>query len=497
MNLQLNDIISGIFAFRLINALSIKTFFQPDEYYQCLEPAHTFVFGFGYLTWEWQQGLRSSIHPLLYVLGYNLLPYKIAPQVVGAVVATVAEIHLYIFVKRYTNSTRMGQIALALSLLNPFNWYVITRAFSNSLEMALTTIALAYWPWRLKDYKKLYIACGFAFVACILRPTNAVIWLVLGLYYISVLDLQTILSLGLGLAAELAVILALSTGLDRIFYGTFTFPLYNFLEFNVIKNLSIFYGTSPWHFHLLQSIPLLLLTYLPFFIYSFVKFKVYYNILGIAAVATLVMFSLISHKEFRFLYPLMPILLLFTTYSVRLMYLKSKYFKYVAVLVVFINTIVGLFLTQVNERGEIDIIEYLKQTEDFGLLTPCHSTPWQSHLHDKKFDNSWFITCEPPLHLVNANKQMIHEYQDESDQMLQNPQKFMFQNFPPSIDSISPSKYHWPETIVIYEAFDEMASILRGYGYFQSDRIFNSYFHWDERRRGDLLIFKKPSTWLH
>ena len=31
-----------------------QTFFQPDEFYQSLEPAHQFVFGFGHLTWEWK-----------------------------------------------------------------------------------------------------------------------------------------------------------------------------------------------------------------------------------------------------------------------------------------------------------------------------------------------------------------------------------------------------------------------------------------------------------
>lgn len=30
------------------------TYFQPDEFYQALEPAHYHVFGYGYLSWEWR-----------------------------------------------------------------------------------------------------------------------------------------------------------------------------------------------------------------------------------------------------------------------------------------------------------------------------------------------------------------------------------------------------------------------------------------------------------
>jgi len=39
------DIFLFLVAFRILNALSVKTFFQPDEYYQSLEPAWQIAFG--------------------------------------------------------------------------------------------------------------------------------------------------------------------------------------------------------------------------------------------------------------------------------------------------------------------------------------------------------------------------------------------------------------------------------------------------------------------
>ena len=39
------DILLFLIAFRILNALSIKTFFQPDEYFQSLEPAWQMAFG--------------------------------------------------------------------------------------------------------------------------------------------------------------------------------------------------------------------------------------------------------------------------------------------------------------------------------------------------------------------------------------------------------------------------------------------------------------------
>lgn len=39
------DILLFLIAFRILNALSIRTFFQPDEYFQSLEPAWQIAFG--------------------------------------------------------------------------------------------------------------------------------------------------------------------------------------------------------------------------------------------------------------------------------------------------------------------------------------------------------------------------------------------------------------------------------------------------------------------
>lgn len=59
--------------FRLFNALSIATFFQPDEFWQSLEVAHRAVFGYGYLTWEWRERIRSFAYPAVYALLFEIL----------------------------------------------------------------------------------------------------------------------------------------------------------------------------------------------------------------------------------------------------------------------------------------------------------------------------------------------------------------------------------------------------------------------------------------
>ncbi|CAH6718713.1 GPI mannosyltransferase 3 [[Candida] jaroonii] len=488
-----------VLAIRLVNVFTLKTFFQPDEFYQSLEVAHRLIFGYGYETWEWKEGLRSSLHPLIYAVGYYLTRYLgenwvyVGPKVINAVLAAIGETYMYIFATRYSNNRQIGKITLMLSIFNPFNWYVITRSFSNNLEMILTCIALAYWPWRSR--KPIYLSCFFAFLSCIIRPTTAIIWLILGIYHLTGLKGQEIFKTSAILMVELSGLLGVETLCNYKFYGYWTFPLYNFIQFNIIKKLSIFYGSSPWHFHIFQSLPIILMIYLPFFLHAVYKFKTYKQILGITCMGTITVFSMVSHKEFRFIYPLMPILLLITAQSVNFLINTNKIGKKVMVCLTVINLFISYFFSQINEKGVIEVIDYLGETnENFGLLMPCHSTPWQSQLHDETFESSWFITCEPPLHLKSSDD--INAYRDESDQLFDNPSLFIQKNFPYSInDPQGNFKYEWPQRLVIFEAFDEIKPILEHKGYQPCKTFFNSYFHWDDRRRGDLIIYCKPTSY--
>ena len=54
LDAQAKDVFWCLVALRVVNALTISTFFQPDEYYQSLEPAWQTVFGQGsgaWITW--------------------------------------------------------------------------------------------------------------------------------------------------------------------------------------------------------------------------------------------------------------------------------------------------------------------------------------------------------------------------------------------------------------------------------------------------------------
>ncbi|KAI5962021.1 GPI10 [Candida margitis] len=467
-----------IFIFRLVNAISIQTFFQADEYYQSLEPAHHFVYQYGYITWEWHAKLRSSIHPLIYSLGYKIAQQNeqliwFSPKLINALIATITEYQLSRFVQVYSRDSNLARITLTLSLLNPFNWYVLTRSFSNNLETCLTICAMRYWPWRGRiSGCNWYLSLAFGFMSCTIRPTNVILWVPLGVWLLAKSPVN--FAWVAWSILEVCALFSSTIALDYYFYQEFTIPLYNFLQFNVVKNLSIFYGVAPWHFYLFQAVPLMMMIYLPLLFYGLRK-----DILLFSSIIYLAGFSLIQHKEFRFIMPLQPIMLYYAARG----YQKLKRFKQLAPLVVLLNIIIGIFFTNVNERGVIDILDFMKTKGDasFGFLTPCHSTPWQSHLHNPNL-RAWFLTCEPPLHLSNPTSQELKSYRDQSDMFYDNPRLFIKENLGSSLE--------YPDYVIVFSPLKELVEEELG-NYVLHKRYFNSYFHWDSRRNGDLIVFKR------
>ncbi|EMG47891.1 hypothetical protein G210_1634 [Candida maltosa Xu316] len=148
------------------------------------------------------------------------------------------------------------------------------------------------------------------------------------------------------------------------------------------------------------------------------------------------------------------------------------------ILGILLNIAIGLFFTNVNERGVIDVINYLHDSPSVGFITPCHSTPWQSHFHNPNL-NAWFLTCEPPLHLNKPTLEEIKQYRDESDQFYDAPESFLQTHLGVDLP--------YPQHLVVFEPLESLMNELKGYH--ECQRFFNSYFHWDSRRNGDVIVY--------
>ncbi|KAJ5225500.1 GPI mannosyltransferase 3 [Penicillium chermesinum] len=663
----LNRTFAALFAFRLFNAYVLRTFFQPDEFFQSLEPAWAAAFGEdkgAWLTWEWTHRLRSSIHPLYFAMFYRLvstlstclnLPDPVraslliaTPKVVQAHFAALGDFYTFKLAQRiYGYDSRGEKAVLWATVLSPWQWFCSTRTFSNCLETTLTVMALNYWPWRwatwtpvpnnpalirseepssmnsilssvlghskinrgsafrlegkrsskppmkwtlhtlhpnallylmdspqpknkewgvymipqsytqvsrLSYFDSLRVCLVLAALATLLRPTNVIIWLILG----GNAFLHATLAQRMILVREAifcgGLMLAVSIFADRSFYGFWTFPPLNFLYFNIAQSLAVFYGMNRPDYYLTEGYPLLLTTLFPFALYG--MFSTLKNRrltpslhdrwqtatrvqLAVVCIAMPLMLSLITHKEVRFIYPLLPCLHVLAAvplvqwFAPAVYYGGSRTWPRVLTMnfMILVNVVIAVYVSIYHGSGVISVLDYLRQRQEVniakfddlksrspgsgsipglnmtaGFLMPCHSTPWRSHMVYPSI-HAWALTCEPPINMNAAEKAI---YRDEADQFYDNPEIFLATHmvgglrhiprrpsYTPGSRSLSPPSasrkpyvHEWPDYLVFFQQLEPtLKPLLRGSNYGECNRIYNSAWHDDWRRRGDVVVW--------
>lgn len=204
----------------------------------------------------------------------------------------------------------------------------------------------------------------------------------------------------------------------RSLLDSVTFTPYAFLLQNVLNSISLFYGSNTSHFYLTQALPFMTMTMLPFALHG-----LWISNGGAAGTARLVVaattaaYSLLAHKEFRFVHPLLPAVNMFAAGSLVSLARGARpgqVWERVGVRkwhvwFLGVSLVPAVYLTAIHARGQNTVIDYLRDNKDIhsvGFLMPCHSTPWQSRLHRADLETvegsgeggkAWFIGCEPPV----------------------------------------------------------------------------------------------------
>ncbi|ELU03730.1 hypothetical protein CAPTEDRAFT_107850 [Capitella teleta] len=418
----------GLLAFRVINALILQTSFVPDEYWQSIEVAHNMAFSYGAKTWEWRHGLRGYLYPLIFAIPYKILGIlgldnRIVliklPLLIQAVFAALADVYLYKLSSKLSG-VRVGRWSLLCQLTSWFTFYCAPRTLTNSLETALTTIAMHHFPWpgySRKAHWKYLVLVG---VAVVIRPTAAIVWIPMVLWHLR-MYFHCFWDVFRLYVEKGFLILAVSSIIDRYFYGKWVYVHLNFLEFNVFSGLGSFYGTHPWHWYLSQGLAVILGIQLFPFVLA-VKNGLQPTFIKIIA-WTVAVYSCLGHKEFRFIFPILPLamhlsglyLALLLDVSSWLPCSKSSFF--VTILIAG-NLPLALYTSLIHQRGTLDVMRFIYEESSRNAslsvvsLMPCHSTPHHGYLH--RNISLRFLTCEPNLDLV-AN------YTDESDVFYEDP----------------------------------------------------------------------------
>jgi hypothetical protein len=289
----------------------LPSIYFADEIFQSQEAAHRLVYGIGVITWEFRLGARSWVLPGL-VAGIMKATAWLAPGSAGYVFGVALFFSLlslvviwfafswcrqyvgaeYAFLAAFCTTVWYELIELSPRVLNEF-------IAANLLLPAIYLGSLT--PERRVENKlRLFFVGALLGLAVCLRMQFGPVVLLSGLWILSRNWRSRFLPIALGVL----VVLLVFGATDAITWG-YPFHSYyaNFRE-NIVHHRAAGFGVLPWYYPLSA----LVLHTGPLAIFALVGVR-RSPILGWISLAVIIPHLFIAHKEFRFLYPVLPILL--------------------------------------------------------------------------------------------------------------------------------------------------------------------------------------------
>lgn len=304
-------LLAAAFVLRAVVALSFDSIAHPDEIYQYLEQGHRLAFGNGWIPWEYTHGLRSWIIPgaiALILKPFELLgidsPYIYQPviELILCAISLVVPWSMY-RIGQALFSENTARIALILGCV----WYQIVSLASRPLADVLSVysflpaLALVLQPPQMRT---LILAGALAGLTVLLRfqmlPVVAIVGLVGLLRWKKQAWIPT---------ASFAGVMFLGGALDAYTWGVWFASIVVNIDFNLVQNVSSAFGVSPPWYYLYALVFASMGLFLPGLAGLALSWRRSWPLLASLAIIVGV-FSLIGHKEPRFIFLATPVWLI-------------------------------------------------------------------------------------------------------------------------------------------------------------------------------------------
>jgi hypothetical protein len=269
-----------------------------------LEQAHRLVFGYGYIPWEFKDGVRNWLFPWFLSLFVHLGSFM-GPgswgysSLVYALLCSLSLIPVYYIYK--TLLPLYGKkIAFASSFIfatYSYLVYMAPKAFNEVVAAHIFFIAfMLFEKTESRQYKSLFLAGLFAGLVVVLRFHYAPAVGVLILWFVwkkRIAFLPTVLG---------ALLMLMMAGyLDYVSWGSPFQSFWLYVKRNIIEGIANLGGVEPWYYYLKQFLQTFHFT-LPFLIFFGAVGVRIRPLLFFIFLSVLIPHSFVSHKEFRFVY---------------------------------------------------------------------------------------------------------------------------------------------------------------------------------------------------
>ncbi|MFM2062489.1 MAG: hypothetical protein RLZZ507_2159 [Cyanobacteriota bacterium] len=312
--LLLGSLIIIALILRVGMAVKFPNIFWADEIFQTLEPAHRLAFGNGIVTWEFRDGIRSWVLPgilagvmrLTAWMGEGSTGYLIGVNLFLSLLSLSNILVAYVWGKKI-GGTITAFICAAICTVWFEIIYFSPKAFTEvvATHFLLPGLYLGVEPQSFSSRDRLLLS------GCLLGTSIALRFhfipaIAFAVVYICRQDWDNKwLPMMLGI---LAPILLFGT-VDAF---SWTYPFQSFwlnVWVNIVEGRSKIYGVSPWYEYFIFFLKSWSWLSLPMIIFAMIGFR-RLPILGWVALIIILSHSFLGHKEYRFIYPALPMLLI-------------------------------------------------------------------------------------------------------------------------------------------------------------------------------------------
>jgi phosphatidylinositol glycan class B len=297
---------------RLLVALCMRTYYAPDEVFQYIEQAHRLVYHQGFVPWEFQVGLRSWLIPLVLALPMEIArwitPAPLLGLVLIRVLCAIASLSIVWCAARWGQlfyDIRGAWIAGMLTAIWPDLWLMAPHPLEEALAAytMVPALHLAILNRRSPSLRPV-IASGFLLGASfVLREQLAPAIAIIGIYLCGRAVKNWVFALGTALLPVIAVGV-----LDWLSWGEMFRSLWANPYLNLVVGIAgSYFDSSPPVYYLLNLLYLWLWGTIAMVSLTWRGARKL-PIAGLAALVIIVEHSVLAHKELRFIFPAIALL---------------------------------------------------------------------------------------------------------------------------------------------------------------------------------------------
>lgn len=339
-------------------------YYHPDEHFQILEYASSRLTDSSYeqsLPWEYLKEMRSGLLPLIvYLCGntmkligiYNPFILSMLMRMIAVMLSGVSVIVLYHAIREKISSHRWERMYICIAFFFWILAYQNARFSAENISGSMIVICSScYMIWSRKEKMKLWhmMALGaMAGIAFVIRYQMCIALLAI-LLYVVIIDKRYKENIITSSAAIMVIALCFLP--DVWLYGHWTFTPYNYFYENIVEGYAKYfgeYGIIRYIYEILRE-GMFIFSGIILFTWGYYIWKNPRDIITWITVSYVVAHFIISHKEPRFLFPMLGFSPYFIVYTMKNIYKDYSYFtskhRTVIKFVISINCIALLYIT--------------------------------------------------------------------------------------------------------------------------------------------------------